>query len=172
MSTQRSFANRARWQYGLLLPALFLAGCATQYQVPASGPTAKITVTTNNAHPTTIRIYENTTCEKGDRGDLLGNIDGVGASKVLTIPAGRPVTLRFETMYGIKTINTCAIPVTFVPDQGGNYAVDHQYGYFQGDGMDCRVTIDKVQQGPNGEAQKAKEPSAAKNENSGCRWSW
>lgn len=153
------------WGMFCLLQIVFLvAGCSTPYHLPPTGEVATVTVLTGTANvPTSIRLYENETCEKGDRGDFLGSISGDDPIKVFTVPAGHPITLQFHTMYGAQS--SCVIPITFVPEAGEKYSLQHAFGGFRDKiRPGCQVKVDKIRAGMT----LVREPTATKNETTNC----
>jgi hypothetical protein len=119
-------------QTAYLLP-LLLVGCATTYQAPASGPTASLTVSSSTLQRRSgifVDEYLHVTVDAGSQTSGLLKLTVERDSLSTSIPAGRPVTLRFEKLVPLLgTMISCSGLVTLEPVQGQQIKAQFDFSY-------------------------------------------
>lgn len=132
---------------------LLLAGCATAYKAPVSGPSATLTFATmplGLGSSILVQNFDDDDCADSPNGTRLATFAGApfqgsadphdGVSR--TIPAGRPVVFSFvfeNGAAGFTDTRSCTITTTFLPTAGAHYRAS-----FDIVGKTCRVGVRRV----------------------------
>ena len=127
-----------------------LAGCATHYTAPTSGPTATVTFSASGLTPgSTILVqnFDNESCAPSPTGTRLATftttaVQGKGdphSGAVRILPAERPAVVTFAYQAGASGFTdteTCEITQSFIPTVGARYRVA-----FEKSGGICSVFV-------------------------------
>ena len=162
--------------------------CTPQYLRPLDGPKANIRIKTTNEYVyAMLHTYRDEGCRSPmAMGVLFGNkyvsepldqkkkiafltpIGMIGSKREMDrsiveqiVPAEKPFTLLFtQAAVDGRVVETCKLPVTFVPKENLDYEID-----FELDATTCTVTIDQLKSDGQGKIERVRVNDARKNEN-------
>lgn len=174
---KENMMNRALFAF--LLP-VFLVACATDFQPPKGGETAKLRLIAPQQHSSydaiAARIYPTGKCENAMKFGSFGGIGGHGGNdSVLGMPGAetlvpgtfieRPISAEKRsliTIHAIAGTKVCAVTFSILPQSGRNYEA-----ILTLDSKICHVSANRIVIEPSGGASKFPEDSLRQEET--CR---
>jgi hypothetical protein len=174
-----------------LLVLLSLAACGTpKWKQPTDGPTAKarFEIRTDQFFAMAVTFPEKCTkrlialigasphwvresYQEGSSLNMLGGHPTPDGKRVeRTIPANKPFLFQYQIMgsnAAIGGLGACALPMSFVPEANGQYEISadviEKY---------CVMAVNRLDRDDRGAVRRTMDPTAKKEENLQCFWSY
>lgn len=174
---KENMMNRAL--FAVLLPA-FLVACATDFEPPKDGETAKLRIIApqqpSSYDAIAARIYPTGKCENAMKFGSFGGVGGFGGNdSVLGMPGAetlipgtfieRPISAGKRSLITIHTISgtkVCAVTFSILPQSGRNYEATLTLG-----SKSCRISANRIVIEHSGSVSKFPEDSLRQEET--CR---